>query len=109
MMQMHIQEENNMDNKITVYGSNTCPGTLRFLAVLTEHHYMPHFVNITGSIQLLKEFVYLRDTLPCYEGLRGTDKVGFPLIKLPDGTYTRDVAKVLTDLGIDPAEFSFIN
>ena len=98
-----------MDNKITVYGSNTCPGTLQFLNVLTRNHYMPHFVNITGSIALLKEFVYLRDTLDCFEGLRGSDKVGFPLIKLPDGTFTRDYAKVLTDIGIDPDEFHFDN
>ncbi len=93
---------------ITVYGSNTCPGTLRFLSILTENSYMPVFVNVTGSIALLKEFTYLRDTLPCFDGLRGTNSVGFPLIKLEDGTYTRDYRKVLSDLGID-ARFEFTN
>lgn len=85
---------------IKVYGSNTCPGTLCCLQILTQNGVMPTFVNVTGSIALLKEFVKLRDTLPIYEGLRGTDKVGFPLIQLEDGTYTRDVNSVLDLLGI---------
>ena len=93
---------------ITVYGSNVCPGTLQFLNILTKNHYMPVFMNVTGSITLLKEFNYLRDTLPCFEGLRGTMSIGFPLIKLEDGTYTRDYAKVLKDLGIED-KFEFNN
>lgn len=93
-------------DKITVYGSNICPGTLRFLSILTEHHYMPVFVNVTGSITLLKEFIYLRDTEPCFEGMRGTERIGFPLIKMPDGTFTRDYPAVLTSLGINE-DFSF--
>ena len=93
-------------DKITVYGSTVCPGTLRFLAILTEHGYMPVFENVTGSITLLKEFIRLRDTLPCFAGLHGTGAIGFPLIKLPNGTYTRDYAAVLKSLGIDaPYEF----
>ena len=85
---------------IKVYGSNTCPGTLRYLQVLTQNGVMPVFVNVTGSIALLKEFVKLRDTHPIFEELRGTDRVGFPVIQLEDGTYTRDVNSVLDSLGI---------
>ena len=91
---------------ITVYGSNICPGTLRFLSILTEHGYMPAFINVTGSIDHLKEFTYLRDTLPCFDGCRGTERIGFPLIRLEDGTYTRDYAAVLKSLGIE-ASFAF--
>ena len=32
---------------IKVYGSNVCPGTLRFLSILTSHGVMPTFVNVT--------------------------------------------------------------
>lgn len=47
---------------IKVYGSNICPGTMRFLSILTENGVMPQFINVTGSINLLKDFIYLRDT-----------------------------------------------
>lgn len=93
---------------ITVYGSNVCPGTLRFLSILTDHSYMPVFMNVTGSITLLKEFMYLRDTEKCFDGLRGTNSIGFPLVRLEDGTYTRDYAAVLASLGIDE-KFEFTN
>lgn len=92
--------------KIKVYGSNICPGTLRFLSILTENHYMPVFINVTGSITLLKEFIQLRDIEVCFDGLRGTTSIGFPLIQMPDGTYTRDYAMVLESLCID-ADYSF--
>lgn len=85
---------------ITVYGSNVCPGTLRFISVLTENGVMPNFVNVTGSIGLLKEFVTFRDTSPLFDGIRGTGSIGFPLVKLEDGTYTRDLNGVLAGLGI---------
>lgn len=85
---------------IKVYGSNVCPGTLRFLRILTEGGVMPDFVNVTGSIGLLKEFITFRDTSPLYEDIRGSGKIGFPLVQLEDGTYTRDLNAVLEQLGI---------
>lgn len=85
---------------IKVYGSNICPGTLRFLRVLTENGIMPDFVNVTGSIGLLKEFITFRDTSALYENTRGTGAIGFPLVQLEDGTYTRDLEGVLEKLGI---------
>ena len=85
---------------ITVYGSNVCPGTLCFLSILTRNGVMPSFVNITGSIDRLKEFITFRDTSPLFDGLRGTGAIGFPLIRLEDGRYTRDVNGVLESLGI---------
>lgn len=85
---------------ITVYGSNICPGTLRFLRVLTDNGVMPNFVNVTGSIGLLKEFITFRDTSPLYDKIRGTGAIGFPLVQLEDGSYTRDLQGVLDMLGI---------
>ena len=85
---------------IKVYGSNVCPATLRFVSLLTENGIMPQFINVTGSINLLKEFITFRDTSPLYDGVRGSGAVGFPLIELEDGTRTRDVNQVLADLGI---------
>lgn len=86
---------------IMVYGSNVCPATMRFISILTENGIMPQFINVTGSINLLKEFVTFRDTSPLYDGVRGSGAIGFPLIRLEDGTWTRDVNQVLSDLGIE--------
>ena len=85
---------------IKVYGSTLCPGTQRFLAILTAHGVMSDFVNVTGSIGLLKEFITFRDTSPLYDGVRGTGAIGFPLLRLEDGTWTRDLNGVLESLGI---------
>ena len=85
---------------IKVYGSTVCPATMRFLSVLTENGIMPTFVNVTGSIDHLKEFITFRDKSPLYDGVRGSGSIGFPLIWLEDGTVTRDVNQVLKSLGI---------
>ena len=86
---------------IKVYGSNLCPKTLHALNVFTTNRYMPVFVNVTGSIKLLREFTDLRDTLPIYEKLRGGHGVGFPLFQLDDGTYTMDAKEAFASVGID--------
>jgi len=91
---------------LKVYGSNICPGTLRILSILTSHGVMPEFVNVTGSIGLLKEFIRLRDTSPLFDAVRGTGVIGFPLFRLEDGSYTRDVKTVLLSLGIDTPPLS---
>ena len=57
---------------IKVYGSNICPSFDAFLSILTENGVMPQFINVTGSINLLKDFIYLRDTHPAFDAFRGT-------------------------------------
>lgn len=81
--------------KITIYGSNLCPKTLHSIESITSLGIMPKFINVTGSINLLMDFVKLRDTNPLYDDIRGTEKIGFPTFELEDGTLTRDVDKVL--------------
>ena len=76
---------------IKVYGSTVCPATMRFLSVLTENGIMPTFVNVTGSIDHLKEFITFRDKSPLYDGVRGSGSIGFPLIWLEDGTVTEQI------------------
>ena len=86
---------------VKVYGSNLCPATMRFLSILTAHGIMPSFVNVTGSIQLLKEFMLLRDTMPCFDSIRSAHRIGFPMIQLEDGTCTCDVNAVLEAMGLE--------
>ena len=64
--------------------------------------------NITGSIQLMKEFMALRDTLDIYAGARERHSVGVPLFQLEDGSYTNDSKKAFASVGID-AELSYKN
>ncbi len=79
---------------------------MRFISILTANGIMPKFVNVTGSIDHLKEFITFRDISPLYENVRGTGAIGFPLIRLDDGTYTRDLNALLAELGIvDRMEF----
>ncbi|MBQ3276739.1 MAG: hypothetical protein IJH47_06780 [Oscillospiraceae bacterium] len=85
---------------IKVYGSTVCPATMRFLSILTENGVMPTFVNVTGSIDHLQEFITFRDKSNLFDNVRGTGSIGFPLIWLEDGTVTRDVNQVLKNLGI---------
>lgn len=92
--------------KIKVYGSNLCPATLKTLDIFTSNHYMPVFINVTGSITLLKEFIRIRDTHPEYAELIGSGNIGFPFFVLPDGTGTRDSRKAFASVGID-AELKF--
>ena len=61
---------------------------------------MPVFINVTGSIDHLKEFITIRDTHPIFDGIRGSGAIGFPLIQLEDGSFTRDANGVLDSLGI---------
>lgn len=85
---------------IKVYGSSICPGTMRFLAILTENNVMPLFINVTGSIDHLKEFITIRDSSPLFDSVRGTGVIGFPLVQFEDGSYTRNVNEALSMLGI---------
>ena len=81
------------------WGLSTFPGTMRFLSILTENGVMPQFINVTGSINLLKDFIYLRDTHPAFDAFRGTGRIGFPLVQLEDGTHTTDLDGVLDSFG----------
>jgi len=85
---------------IKIYGSNLCPRTLAALAVFAAHKYTPIFINVTGSIGLMKEYVLLRDTNVIFKELLGTDKIGFPYFLLEDGTWTRDATQAFASVGI---------
>lgn len=84
---------------ITVYGSNTCYDTLSAITRMAERGIDFNFVNITGSIGLLKEFLYMRDTNPLYDDVHGKNGIGIPTFKLEDGTLTRDFNAVMKAAG----------
>ena len=48
---------------------------------LADSGITPVFVNVTGSINLLMDWVQLRDTNEIFKELIGTRKIGFSLFK----------------------------
>ena len=86
---------------ITVYGTNLCPATLQALAIFTEHHVMPDFINVTGSIGLMKEYTKIRETDPAFRDLWGSGQLYFPFFRLEDGTITLSAKEAFRSVGID--------
>ncbi len=81
--------------KVTVYGTNVCTKTLHDLNVLWDRGFQVDFINVTGSIGLLKDFVVMRDTNPVFEPIKKAGRFGTPFFVLEDGTQTHDLEVVL--------------
>ena len=77
------------------YGSDICPDCEAAQAVLDREKIPYEYVDITGSMANLKEFLKLRDRLPLYEDARAEGFVGIPSFVKDDGTITRDVEEAM--------------
>lgn len=44
---------------IKVFGSSVCPGTMRFLSILTQNKVIPTFVNVMGSYRSSKDIYHV--------------------------------------------------
>lgn len=83
----------------TVIGTELCPDTISALNVLDKKRIPYSFFDITKSIQNLKYFMVLRDTLEAEQEARDNHIVGIPLFLMDDGSYETDLQKVLIKLG----------
>lgn len=79
---------------ITIYGTNQCRYCVACKEAYDTQRVEYEFVELLDDLQLLKQYINLRDTLEIYEGIQGTGKLGIPLIKCDD-EYTRDWKKYL--------------
>lgn len=77
------------------YGSHLCPDCEAAQAVLDREKIPYEYVDITGSMANLKEFLKLRDRLPLYADARAEGFVGIPSFVKDDGTITRDVEEAM--------------
>ena len=77
------------------YGSHLGPDCEAAQAVLDREKIPYEYVDITGSMANLKEFLKLRDRLPLYEDARAEGFVGIPSFVKDDGTITRDVEEAM--------------
>jgi glutaredoxin-related protein len=84
--------------KITVYGTTVCPKTIHDLNVLWDKGCTVNFINITGSIGLLREFINMRDEDPVFSSIKAEGRLGTPFFVLDDGTRTHDLNIVLKKL-----------
>lgn len=72
---------------IKIYGMGTCPNCIYTKAQINGRTEF-EFIDIGTHVQLLKEFLAIRDTHPKYDNIRAEGKIGIPCFVLEDGTIT---------------------
>ena len=89
---------------ITFYGSPHCPHCRDCKGNFDANGIEYEYIDITGSMKALKQFLKLRDTLPLYDEVRAEGRVGIPTLVLEDGTLTFDWRSILTEKGLPVAD-----
>lgn len=82
---------------LTIYGTKQCRFCVECKSAFDTQGVEYTFVELLDDLQLLKKFINVRDTNPVYEGIQGSGKLGIPLIKTEEGTYTRDWKQFLPE------------
>ena len=82
---------------IKVYGSPLCPHCRACKAAFDAEGIAYEFVDITGSMANLKEFLKIRDTNSLYDAVKEAGGVGIPTLVLEDGTITLDYESMLNE------------
>ena len=70
-----------------VYGSKQCPDTMACLESLKKGGTPFEFRDL-ADLAMLKEFLHYRDTSPLYDAVKGSGRVGIPLIVADDGSLS---------------------
>lgn len=70
------------------YGTMLCPDCVDAHKVLDESGTPYEFVDITGSIPALKEFMFLRDSNPAFDGAKAERHLGIPAFVTDDDPAT---------------------
>ena len=91
---------------LKIYGSELCPDCVACKAAFDANGISYDFVNITGSMRNLKEFLKHRDSDPVFDDAREHGYVGIPALMSEDGSITLDWEALLAAKGIPavPAE-----
>lgn len=80
---------------LKVYGSPHCPDCVAFEEGLKKANVPFEFVDITGSMRNLKEFLAIRDKEELFAGVKARGGVGVPLAVTDDGKMTLDYEEIL--------------
>ena len=82
---------------VKIYGSPNCPNCVRAKALFEEKGLPFPYVNISGSMEELKEFLKLRDTEELFAPIKEQGLVGIPCFRLESGLLTHDVRQAMID------------
>ncbi|WP_427170981.1 glutaredoxin [Fusobacterium nucleatum] len=67
-----------------MYGSLLCPDCIEAQEYFKKINYKYEFINITESMENLKEFLYLRDTSKEFDEIKDLKYIGIPCILTDD-------------------------
>jgi len=81
---------------LIIYGTHFCPNTLFAIMKCKEAGITPAFKNIAGSLEVMKEFMVLRDKTPLFNSWKAEGRIGIPFYVLEDGTQTFDLQEAIT-------------
>ncbi len=73
-----------------IYGNMHCPDCVNCRQALDAAKVDYDFLDIGESMEHLKAFLKLRDTLPLFQAVKDAGKIGIPCIVMPDGTVSLD-------------------
>lgn len=85
---------------LRVYGSDLCPDCRECKVNFNSHGIEYEYIDITGSMMSLKEFLALRDSLPVFASAKAAGAVGIPAIVTENGDITLDWEGYLALLGL---------
>lgn len=75
---------------LTFYGSPHCPHCRECKAEFDANGVEYEYIDITGSMKTLKQFLKLRDHLAIFDEVKEEGRVGIPALVTEDGTITFD-------------------
>ena len=81
--------------KVTVVGSHLCPDTLYAYSSLLQQGLKLILRIFYPAMQILKQYLNLRDNSDLYAQIRGTECLGIPCFIKEDGNVTLDLSEVL--------------
>ena len=71
---------------IKIYGSMMCPDCVRCREELDKSGIAYEYLDFSESLLNLKEFLAMRDSLPAFDQIKASGKIGIPCIVRENGT-----------------------
>ena len=71
---------------IKIYGSMMCPDCVRCREELDKSGIAYEYLDFSESLRNLKEFLAMRDSLPVFDQIKASGKIGIPCIVRENGT-----------------------
>lgn len=103
---MEKQREGIMAEKegwmMKVYGSKMCKDCVELKRNFDHYHIEYEFLDVNENLKTLKEFLFLRDTLPVFDEVKSVHAIGLPTLVLDSGKVLLDWEGYLQKMGYEP-------